>query len=137
MLVDYKVRCETDTMIDGLPCRVIRYGVTKAECNEGLYCPAWYDVGTHQSGGGRTTPIENETIRHFFNKRIMTDEEKNCDLRAQAQTILGDSDSGSVGAPDGEGSTDSPQELEDTAGGAGCSDRGTTSDFNWEEDVTS
>lgn len=122
--VNYRVRCETDTMIDGLPCRIIRYGMTKAECNAPLYCPAWYDVGTgyaELSVGGRRTPRENEMPgRHYFNKRIMTDEEKNRDLRAQ--TLQAHSDSRSVAAPDGEGSADGVEELQAnvTEGIDGC-----------------
>lgn len=112
MNVNYKVRCETDTMSHGLPCRIIRYGMTKAECNAPLYCPAWYDVGTRYadlSVGGRRTPIENERGRHYFNKRIMTDEEKNRDLRAQ--TLQGHNDSRTIAALDREGSADGTGEV--------------------------
>lgn len=128
MLVNYKVRCEQDTMIDGLTCRVIRYGVTKDECNVACY-PSWHDVGTnYNQRGGRTTPIENETIKHFFNKRIIIDE----DYVPKTQTVHGDSDAGSVGSHDGEGSTDGTEEIEASAEGVGCGDQGTG-----EEEVTS
>jgi hypothetical protein len=71
---DFRKRCARPASVDGLPYQVVRYGVSAAEMG-GL---PWRDVETvRRDRHGRVTAVEHEwaTRRHYFNKRIYTDEE--------------------------------------------------------------
>lgn len=46
MKVNFHVRCVTDAVVAGMPCQIIRYGVTTEEANKNLNFPAWRDMRT-------------------------------------------------------------------------------------------
>jgi hypothetical protein len=137
MLVDYRVRCGVMvTLSDGTAYEVIRYGVTSEDM-----CGFWYDLPApyaQLSRGGRRpgNPIEMEKSRHYFNKRIMTDEERQ---EGQARTVAakygprvlgcgvvvqGGGDAGSVVACDGAGGDGGAGTTEADDGSAGSGGRG-------------
>lgn len=109
---DFRKRCYTTKISPGgLTFDVIRYGVTAAE---------WRGVAIDMTspfvefGKGRTTPIELEKSRHFFNKRIML----------HGETIQGSGDKSGVGAQHREGGASGTAEIEAAEGGSGSGGEG-------------
>lgn len=122
---DYRKRCVRDMEVDGVPCVVIRYGMTADEAN-GSFNTCFYDESTSYadlSVGGRRSgnPIEEEwkLRRHYFNKRIVTSEEK-----LGLEAVQGNRNVGVVGALYGEGGAGGVEIIEASEGGAWGGDLG-------------
>lgn len=144
MKINYKKRCETgpEPLIgvyynDDLECRIIRYGMTANEANAGHDRAYWHDVETSYadlSRGGRKpgNPIEMEykLRKHYFNKRIQTDEEKWAGQRVETKqrndALRGDSGGDDQRAPDEGGSIFNADEVTFSATGLGSGDRVST-----------
>lgn len=122
---DFRKRCARDAEVDGLECVVIRYGVTAEETRDLMGIESHYELPDANyrdlSIGGRRSgrPIENERGRHFFNKRIMTDEER----VAGRPAVQGRGDVGGVSAPTEAGGSGGVADV-DRARGDSAAERG-------------
>lgn len=67
MRLDFRKRCYTNMLVDGLHYQVIRYGVTGKEAGE-----IWTTITDNfdDGSGPRRMPSSPDTSRFFFSQRI-------------------------------------------------------------------